>query len=393
MKLHPRLMSQIESAGLLEFIDDDKFKNFFLDLNQEYSTNEMLKTVMDSTPCTISWINKDLEYLGANKSLLQALNLPKNVFVGTIMGDLTKDSAFLNFAKNLFESENEEASTTLESRINGKLNYYYVVARKYNQGTEAVLIGTDVTSLKEMEENNIFSAKLATLGEMSASIIHEINNPLSVIKASNDMVEFMLEDYADGEEFPIDSLKKTLKSNDTMVDQISKIIQGLKRFSRKGGQEDVREVNLKDILSQSQVITSPKVKKSGVVLKIDDFDISLIVNEVQFTQVFVNLINNAVDAMEGNNIKNKWIEISAKEESGCLVVSVTDAGLGIPAEVQTKMFEPFFSTKPIGVGTGMGLSIIKKIVQKHNGEFFIDNQKKNTCFVVKVPLDCYALSA
>ena len=92
----------LEQEGLLEeFKDNPKYSGLIGELNKKYQSTEMLNTVLDSTPCTISWISKDLKYLGANKALLEALKLDKNNFVGTSMGDLTKDPAFLNFAKVL----------------------------------------------------------------------------------------------------------------------------------------------------------------------------------------------------------------------------------------------------------------------------------------------------
>jgi signal transduction histidine kinase len=115
------------------------------------------------------------------------------------------------------------------------------------------------------------------------------------------------------------------------------------------------------------------------------------VNVTQLSQVFVNLINNSVDAIE--ELAQKWIKFEMDEDKDYITIKVSDSGKGIPIDIQEKMFKPFFTTKGLGKGTGLGVGICNKIVTKiHKGEFYIDNQSVNTTFVVKLPKNISKIS-
>jgi signal transduction histidine kinase len=106
-------------------------------------------------------------------------------------------------------------------------------------------------------------------------------------------------------------------------------------------------------------------------------------NSIQISQVILNLLNNAFDAIQ--DATDKWIKIQTYIEHGQVQIRVTDCGHGISNEVAKKIMQPFFTTKPIGKGTGLGLSISKGIVEAHQGKLTIDTESKNTCFVITLP--------
>jgi C4-dicarboxylate-specific signal transduction histidine kinase len=112
-------------------------------------------------------------------------------------------------------------------------------------------------------------------------------------------------------------------------------------------------------------------------------DIKIHCQEVPISQVLINLIGNSCDAIQGQ--KDKWIKISAEIKDENVFLSVTDSGNGIPALLQEKIFQPFFTTKAIGQGTGLGLSISKGIINSQNGNLTLDTQCKNTKFVIQLP--------
>jgi signal transduction histidine kinase len=114
---------------------------------------------------------------------------------------------------------------------------------------------------------------------------------------------------------------------------------------------------------------------------------SVILNcqEVQISQVLLNLIQNAVDAIEAQTTK-KWIKLEILPVSNTCQIRVTDSGLGIPISLQDKILQPFFTTKDIGKGTGLGLSISSSIVREHGGQFFYDKDSPNTSFVIEIPM-------
>jgi signal transduction histidine kinase len=112
-------------------------------------------------------------------------------------------------------------------------------------------------------------------------------------------------------------------------------------------------------------------------------DSNILCNEIEIEQVIVNLINNAIDAL--SELPDKWIDILVTETRQDYIISITDAGLTIPIEKQLSIFEPFFTTKNTGEGTGLGLSIVKGILDNHGAKISIDNNNKNTCFVIHFP--------
>lgn len=124
-----------------------------------------------------------------------------------------------------------------------------------------------------------------------------------------------------------------------------------------------------------------KLRKNDITLTtlIDNGIIN--VKKSQIIQVLVNLINNSADAIERN--EEKWIDISYEVNENKHRIKITDSGLGIPKEVQKKMFEAFYTTKGVEKGTGLGLSVCKRIMESHGGKFYIDNQCKNTRFVLE----------
>ena len=106
-------------------------------------------------------------------------------------------------------------------------------------------------------------------------------------------------------------------------------------------------------------------------------------DEVEIEQVFINLLNNAIDAVKDR--PEKWVKISVFEDGNYVVIRTTDSGPGIPGNVRDKLFEPFFTTKSTGEGTGLGLSITKGILDEHNATITVVDESPNTCFEIKFP--------
>jgi signal transduction histidine kinase len=130
------------------------------------------------------------------------------------------------------------------------------------------------------------------------------------------------------------------------------------------------------------VLTEPKVKQNGVHITVEvEKNIYLLCDEIEIEQVFINLINNAVDAIKGS--VKPWIKISAFVEGAEIVLRFMDSGNGIPKSIANKIFQPFYTTKAVGSGTGLGLSISKGIIEEHGGSIVINENLGNTCFEIK----------
>jgi signal transduction histidine kinase len=186
-----------------------------------------------------------------------------------------------------------------------------------------------------------------------------------------------------------EKLTKQLDDIDKTLVRISKIISGLKNVSRDTTHETISKHIIGDVIGDSLAVCSEKFKINGVKINID-IESSIFKTEVncyrvQLSQVFFNLLGNAYDAVEKNEFA--WVSIQGKIVDSFLEIRLMDSGTGIPLEIQSKIFQPFYTTKPVGKGTGLGLSLCNSIIKRHNGEFFIDNESTNTCFVIRLPLE------
>ncbi|MDD4975717.1 MAG: ATP-binding protein, partial [Bacteriovorax sp.] len=264
----------------------------------------------------------------------------------------------------------------------------YYVPINFKRETVYLWYIRDLTSQKEyeaiieMQQLNLISAsKLATLGEMAANIAHEINNPLTTIKIITEMVRRSLSrDNPQIEDSinKLDGLKKT-------IDRIANIIKNLQSFARDGSADPFQEENLNKIIIETLSFCDERLKKNSVKLYLDEFPTDLVITcrSVQISQVLLNLLNNAFDAIE--TLEEKWIRITVVLKPNSIQINITDSGPGIPNEIADKVFKPFFTTKKMNKGTGLGLSISRKIIEEHKGNLILDTTSRNTRFVIELP--------
>lgn len=168
-------------------------------------------------------------------------------------------------------------------------------------------------------------------------------------------------------------------------ERISRIIKGLKRVTRLGVADPLEAVNLFDLVGETLELCKDKFQMAGVRLVIEEFaelrPVSARASEL--SQVLLNLLNNAFDAVQG--LPEPWIRIGATQSAEETTLKITDAGLGIPPEIAEKIMQPFFTTKEVGKGTGLGLSISRKIIADLGGALSLDRSSEHTCFTITLP--------
>ena len=228
--------------------------------------------------------------------------------------------------------------------------------------------------LAEKQQQFVITSKLASLGEMSAGIAHEINNPLAIIAGAAEL----LPKYVNQPEklaAKVDAIQRSCV-------RISKIVRGLKKFSRSAEKTDFASHSLHSIIEEVLVLTGAKSIRHSTPVSIEtNTEARIYCNEVEMEQVMVNLINNAIDAVKSQ--PEKWVKTKIYEEGDTLVMRVMDSGPGIPMELQSKLFDPFFTTKKVGEGTGLGLSIAKGILDEHHATIGVVNDSPHTCFEIR----------
>ncbi|MCB0415841.1 MAG: GHKL domain-containing protein [Bdellovibrionales bacterium] len=225
----------------------------------------------------------------------------------------------------------------------------------------------------------IHSAKMAAIGEMVANVAHEINSPLGAIALNAEMIQ---RKSNDSDSF---IFKKSTEIA-SIVKNISDIIYGLKNFSRNLDSSELKTTTPSQIIKSTLVFCKERFDKNNIRLQWDEskFDTPLHTHQIQISQVLLNLLNNAFDAVI--NEDDKWVEIKGLQQGSMFYISVINSGEKIPKQMLKNIFQPFFTTKPVGKGTGLGLSISKEIIETFNGEFFYDETNPNTCFTIGLPI-------
>lgn len=241
--------------------------------------------------------------------------------------------------------------------------------------------------LKETHDKLIHKDKMASLGKLSASVVHELNNPIAGI------LNFILLIKRINEEEDITQKEKEqfnqyLSLMETETRRISRIVSNLLAFSRQAQLElialDVNRLVEKTFLLNSNLL---KINKIRMEKNLDPTVPDIIGSEDQLQQVFMNIIYNAVEAME--TVENGSLSVATRLSSGkdAILASFQDTGIGIPEKNLTRLFEPFFTTKKRGKGVGLGLSVAYGIVQEHGGTMHVTSiVGGGTCFTVELPL-------
>lgn len=232
----------------------------------------------------------------------------------------------------------------------------------------------DITARKEIEAHLIQSSRLMSLGEMSAGIAHEINNPLAIAFGAIDL----LQKYKNNP----DKFIEKIHSIENALERIAKTVKGLRKFSRSSNEESYKSIHdLSKIIFESINLTEINAKRSFVSIKTDITTYAKILcDELEIEQVLINLINNAIYAAKIS--QEKWVKINLFEENNLVILQVLDSGAGISDKIVHQIFEPFYTTKPVGEGTGLGLSISKGILDSHNASIRVVRNLPNTCFEV-----------
>lgn len=235
--------------------------------------------------------------------------------------------------------------------------------------------------LKEQERQILISSRMASLGEMAAGIAHEINNPLAIISGHVGVLRKKLQQKGVADDL---ELIKKVDAIESVVHRIAKIIRGLRSYSREPDEGGKEWISADLLVDETMAFCTEKFRMEGVQVKVTvEPGVNLYVRHYQISQVLLNLLNNAFDAVLGQAIKS--IAIDVRPAGQGVELSVTDSGPGVPAALRSKIMQPFFTTKEVGKGMGLGLSISQGIIQSHDGKLYIDEGSTATRFVIWLP--------
>jgi PAS domain S-box-containing protein len=290
-----------------------------------------------------------------------------NVKIFPVWGNEGKISKFIEISRDISDSRKEEEEMTrrLEKMVEDRTR-----------------------ELKETHFKMLHQDKMASLGKLSASVVHEINNPISGILSLVMLMNRIMED-GNLQQKDADQFSQYLRLMETETRRISRIVSNLLAFSRHSKME-FGAVRLNQLIEKTLFLNANLLKLHSIKVEENpDPDLpDLTGSEDRLMQVFMNLISNATEAIEaGRGDRVLSIRTKHVREKGCVSVSFADTGVGIPQENLSKLFEPFFSTKKKGKGVGLGLSVAYGIIQEHGGSIHVQSEEgRGTTFTIELPL-------
>jgi C4-dicarboxylate-specific signal transduction histidine kinase len=238
--------------------------------------------------------------------------------------------------------------------------------------------------LREKQEQLVQAGKLATLGELTTGIAHELNNPLNniglFIGNAIDLIELGMADTHP------EQIMNELRQAMQQVRKATEIISHLRTFGR-AARVSYEPVNVEQVVDRAFSLMQEQLRLRQIEVQRHFPPAEVIVtgNAIQLEQVFINLLTNARDALA--SVTRKAITIDCEVKEDMVELQVTDTGPGIPPGLEKRIFDPFFTTKDVGAGTGLGLSITYGIIKDHEGTIQVDNRPgEGACFLIQLPL-------
>ena len=255
--------------------------------------------------------------------------------------------------------------------------------RQRNREELEQLVEERTRDLRTAQDGLVQSAKLAALGQMSAALAHEINQPLTAQRMQLATLRLLLEHGR------VDDAYKALKPVDDMLTRMASLTGHLKTFARKSPSGLRERLDLATVVDQSLQLLDARLRDEQVSLVLHLTRPAWVRGDaIRLEQVLINLLRNALDAMQGKPCKRLEIRLEADEQLWRL--SVIDNGGGIAEEHLNQVFDPFFTTKPVGDGLGLGLAVSFAIVHESGGRLSVENGEAGAVFALTLPIDLEA---
>lgn len=415
--------------------------------------NVTLSSIADLTYQGIIILNDDGKTIYFNHAYCEFVSQPRHLIIGEfpvflkenfsnpkckMMIELSggknwiSEYSFKNKSNSYIYLSSHIVPLISEDKINGYICYFTDITEKINIEKKLIennreLI-TSITSLKYAQSNMIHHEKLAGIGQLSAGIAHELNNPLGFVKSNIDMLtiyvskfiklENMYESFIDNlsdnsslsldlkselndiKKFKVESnidylindLHDLVEESAIGIDRASKIVDALRQFSGNNDNSPTELYNINEGIETTLLISKNYWKYDAKINKTFGLIPNIIANGNELNQVFLNLITNSVYAIKEKasimpNFKG-IIDISTYSDDSNVYIEFTDNGFGINSKDLSQIFNPFFTTKPVGKGTGLGLNISYNIiVNKHGGFISVDSDElSQTKFKISLPI-------
>ncbi|MBI5789715.1 MAG: PAS domain S-box protein [Candidatus Schekmanbacteria bacterium] len=349
---------------------------------------DLLEAISENSPIEIAIVDTEERYVYVNHFWEQISGVDRMIILGQQISEvqpaLYENETFHRLFHQALQTGKPQGNIEISflARIgiyNGKQVYkiFWIIPLSIIEKTvvRCALIGYNITELKRMERQLIQSEKLAASGKLAAGIAHEINNPLYGIQGCLDYLRKNLELNERDKKFVELSYQET--------ERINKLLRMMHDFYHPS-EEAMKPVAINELVRDVLILQQPALQQKQISLKTyftEGIPLVLASGD-QLKQVFINLINNAQDAME----RGGELTITTYMQDNNEVISFSDTGPGVPDNLKEKVFEAFFTTKEEVKGVGLGLSVSYGIIKRHNGDIIVENAvPQGAKFLVKLP--------
>jgi PAS domain S-box-containing protein len=377
----------LKNDSIVEFIGFDITENRSI-RQSLLSSMQFREALMDSAPVGILVADKRGHCQSINKywRRLTGLTLAQALGKGWINSLHPQDAAMVAQQWENFISRDTPFNLEYRYLRNGT-DTMTVIASAIKVEGDILRIEYDVTERKRdellIQQQRMSleaSSRLAALGTFASGVAHEINNPLAIVSGLTDNLISSLDEGLSRPE-----LARNLGKVSKNVDRISRVIKSLVSITDFRNEQTHTKVFLPELLSESISICQNRMDQSGIELKLNPIpELSILCRPADISQIVLNVLSNACDALEESQIKQ--IEVLAKARDGLIEIDFSDSGPGIPEPDRGQIFDPFFTSKDPGKGTGLGLAISRSIAEAHSGALLLMSEAPQTTFRLILPI-------
>lgn len=353
-------------------------------------SEERYRVLVEDSPAMICRYTPDLQLLFGNRPLAEQLECAPEQLSEMNLGQWMSDSQRLSFLQRLADLTPEQplGSAEICLQLPGHRHAWWVWAERGlfdEQGRllEVQAVGRDNTQVRQSQQQLMQGAKMATLGELATGLVHEINQPLNVMRLA---IANTLKRVESGV-VEVEYLTGKLQRIDAQVGRVARLVEHMRTYGRRSTLEH-QVFAAWTAVDGAVALLAEGLRGKGVALQVEEPDFCPEVqgHEDQLEQVLINLMVNARDALLERQVASPRIGICQCIEQGQLCLQVEDNAGGIDPRLIERIFEPFFTTKPAGVGTGLGLSVSFGIVEAMGGRLEALNGVDGACFQVLLPI-------
>lgn len=363
--------------GILVLLSDVKQEQEIKNLNLQ------AQTIINAAALPTMVIDYTGEIVACNNSFADLVEVDYKDIIGIKVQDLNNITNIkgieLKDIFNINSFRDDVNDCTIETPRGNKKDIQLatsVITNIYNEKIGLLTVVKDISKMKEEQLKLINQEKLAILGQMGASIVHETRNFLTTIKGNSQLIEL----YADDEK-----IKEYAKKINISTNEVNRIISDFLNLS-KPRQTELDEIGFNDLVlsMKSTIETSSQMNAVKIILDLNHDERYILCDETQIRQVILNIYKNAVEAMEETENPVLHISTGLDEKNKEVFIRISDNGKGIDNETIKKIGTPFFTTKK--TGTGLGLNVCCQIVREHKGKLKVESELgKGTTFTINIP--------